>query len=168
MSEISALMCAGLLNLLPLKAIIEVCLFPAPATAAISSFSKDFLNCSMGVSRLHSLPEHGLGPSVDDNGVVVHYSGSLGSAAAIPDAEFLGSDRMFAKYTFKRKASIYHFDGVMSHSPSVVSESDITAKLKFCSPVVRSVKATCFKQSVGLVRTNGEVLCPLRANTPRS
>jgi hypothetical protein len=65
------------------------------------------------------------------NGVVVHYPGSLGAAAAVLVAELPCSDRVLAKYTLERAMTVHHLDRVMSHTSSVVSHCGMTLKLKF-------------------------------------
>jgi hypothetical protein len=62
-------------------------------------------------------------------GVLVHCSGRLGAAAAVPAAEVLCGDGVFTKRAFEQGKAAHHFDGVISHifdcSPLIPADSEL-------------------------------------------
>jgi hypothetical protein len=60
-------------------------------------------------------------------GVIVHYSSRLGAAVAVLSAELPRGDGVFTEWTLELAKAVHHFDGVMSHSSSVVAYSGMTS-----------------------------------------
>jgi len=53
-------------------------------------------------------------------GVLIHCLRRLGAAVAVLAAELLCGDGVFAKRALEQAKPVHHFDGVMSHTFSVV------------------------------------------------
>jgi hypothetical protein len=69
--------------------------------------------------------------------VLVHCPSRLGTTAAVLAAKLLRGDGVFAKWAFERRKTVYHFDGVISHSFKGSRLSGYDSELKLPSPVVR-------------------------------
>ena len=80
----------------------------------------------MGVPHLRILRRDGHGASMFCRGVLVHCPSRLGATVTVLAAELLRGDGMFTKRTLEPAKTVHHFDGVISHSFSVVAYPDLT------------------------------------------
>ena len=80
----------------------------------------------MGVPHLRMMRRDGHGASMLCRGVLVHCPSRLGATVTVLASELPCGDRMFTNRALERAKTVHHFDGVMSHSSSLVAYSGMT------------------------------------------